>query len=177
MSFVIFFSSLLEGVVDELDLLLTAGRLSPYSHQVIGEAHSEQLARSSLDALRVAQKMMVSVPEFHTTNLFSPMGERPVAVRGRDSGAGYKAIIVLYMGGGADTFNRASPPQPPNASRSIHACSVFSSVYRCTTCHTRKHALCRIHRNVLLSIAMPLCHIRKPSNFLPSNLEISRPFL
>ncbi|KAL3921691.1 MAG: hypothetical protein SGPRY_004816 [Prymnesium sp.] len=52
---------------------------------------------------------MVSVPEFHTTNLFSPMGERPVAVRGRDSGAGYKAIIVLYMGGGADTFNLLTP--------------------------------------------------------------------
>lgn len=64
------------------------------------------MATSATAALKVAEKLIVTSAEFHTTNRYLLMEERPVVKPTKASRHhGYKAIVVLYMGGGADTFN------------------------------------------------------------------------
>jgi len=96
--------------IDQLDLLLTSGRLTPESREVVEAAYMSEIHVSAPAALRMAQKIIVSLPEFHTTNLYVSMGEREDKALGSGSAGGsYKAIIVLYMGGGADTYNLLTP--------------------------------------------------------------------
>lgn len=86
---------------------MTSGRLTPESREVVEAAYMSEIHVSAPAALRMAQKIIVSLPEFHTTNLYVSMGEREDKALGSGSAGGsYKAIIVLYMGGGADTYNR-----------------------------------------------------------------------
>lgn len=95
------------GTIDELDLLLTSGRLAAESRDIILSAYQETMATSASNALSLAQKLIVSSAEFHSSNRFLLMDERaPKPSTAGASHYGYKAVIVLYMGGGADTFNR-----------------------------------------------------------------------
>ena len=70
--------------------------------------------RSGGDAaagLRVAQQLLIASPQFHV--LGDDAAPRntprapPEAVSGR--GRGYKALVVLYLNGGADSFNMLVP--------------------------------------------------------------------
>eukprot|EP00567_Pseudictyota_dubia_P014397 CAMPEP_0197445160 /NCGR_PEP_ID=MMETSP1175-20131217/10449_1 /TAXON_ID=1003142 /ORGANISM="Triceratium dubium, Strain CCMP147" /LENGTH=182 /DNA_ID=CAMNT_0042976071 /DNA_START=1 /DNA_END=546 /DNA_ORIENTATION=- len=56
-----------DTVVDEMATLMTAGRLSEQSRQIIKEAYNS-VSSDSAAAIRVAQQLIVSSPEFHTTN-------------------------------------------------------------------------------------------------------------
>ena len=86
------------AVVDELSLLLTSGRLSSDS-------------RRPDIALKIAQELIASTPEFHSTSLTTLVNEnRPPTPRPPPAeDAGYKAIVHLYLFGGADTFNLLVP--------------------------------------------------------------------
>ena len=55
------------AVVDELDVLLTGGRLSPNARRVIVDAHAAQA--SADDALQRALELFVATAEFHVTNI------------------------------------------------------------------------------------------------------------
>eukprot|EP00051_Salpingoeca_urceolata_P032686 m.16891 g.16891 ORF g.16891 m.16891 type:complete len:2374 (-) comp5352_c0_seq1:24-7145(-) len=113
------------AVIDELSLLLTQDRLTQHSRAVIADAYDKTMleTNSSTEALKKAQKLMLSVPEFHA----SSAGEINDVQRDRSSGGGsasgnasdaggtgdgrrpFKAIVVMMLSGGADSFNMLIP--------------------------------------------------------------------
>ena len=98
-------------VVDELDLLLTGGRLNSHSKGVVAARYTEILQRSSsLTALRAAEELFLFTPEFHSTNMNTRREvPRAIAPETPSQGRGYKAIVYLYLNGGADTYNLLVP--------------------------------------------------------------------
>ncbi len=97
-----------DTIVSELATLLTSGRLSAANKQVIKEAYSSMPDNAA--ALRVAQQLIVSSPEFHTTNTVQMNGEsRTILTSPEPSGVPYKALIFVMLNGGADSFNMLIP--------------------------------------------------------------------
>ena len=95
-------------VVDELSLLLTGGRLNSESRSIIASAY--QSAGNSVDGLRIAQKLMVSTPEYQSTNVFYSQSERRADVEfPPPSEKRYKAVLFLKFDGGMDSFNMLVP--------------------------------------------------------------------
>jgi len=111
-----------ETVVDELALLLTAGRLSPGSRRIVREAYDvEFIAANAASALRLAQKLVISTPEYHSTNTVKrkeqlrPDPEIPVPSQNE-----YKAIIILNLNGGMDGFNMLVPHSDCNTDQDVY---------------------------------------------------------
>lgn len=105
-------STLAGGLIDELDLLLTGGRLSEHTRIVVRAAYDAKLAATSdtADAMRVAQALIVASAEFHTTNAnVASSIPRVPRVEQPSQGRLYKAVIVLFLGGGVDSFNMLVP--------------------------------------------------------------------
>ena len=71
-------------------------------------------------ALKHLLKLFIMAPEFHTTNrhVATPT-VRPVATGAKPTGRQYKAVVVLFLEGGADSFNIVIPhsgcKKPPAA--------------------------------------------------------------
>lgn len=87
-------SSDVGSVVDELSLLLTAGRLNSLSRDLIIEAYIN--APNEEDALKVAQNLITATPEFHSTNLIRSLTEeRPEIEVPEPSNNRYKAVSFL----------------------------------------------------------------------------------
>jgi len=102
------------AIVDELGLLLTAGRLNPATKDVIVRAYEEALgAAGTAGALKVAQELFAASAEFHVsaTNGLTPTSRPPRADvgNGEVGDRGYKAIVVLFMFGGCDSYNVLVP--------------------------------------------------------------------
>jgi uncharacterized protein (DUF1501 family) len=108
-------SPLLNGnrsaIMEEVSLLLTAGRLSPQSLRVLEDSYSRTLASSDSDtALRHVLKLMMASSDFHATNLNMGKGvTRKAAPIQSSLGRPYKALVVLFLEGGADTDNLLVP--------------------------------------------------------------------
>ena len=95
-------------VVERLSTLLTAGRLQDNSKVIIAEAFDN--AGSVQDGLRIAQQLLMTTAEFHTTNLVkSTNEEREPASFPKQTGKPYKAIIYLMLNGGCDSYNMLTP--------------------------------------------------------------------
>lgn len=96
------------SIVDELALILTGGRLHDAAKNVIISAYDSAPAD---DKLKVAQKLIISTPEFHSNSgIFdSQATTRPDVVMPPSSGEPYKAIVFLNLDGGADSFNMLVP--------------------------------------------------------------------
>ena len=88
--------------VDELDLLLTGGRLGATSRAAVSQALGGGLKR--------ALKVLLAAPEFHATGL--PL-DTPVMREVPEEKASlkrpYKAVVVLMLQGGANSFNFIAP--------------------------------------------------------------------
>ena len=96
------------SVVDELSLLLTAGRLNQESRAIIADAYSS--AGNNADGLRLAQKLMISTPEYQSTNILDIKPDtRPEVEFPPPSTKRYKAILYLKVNGGMDSFNMLVP--------------------------------------------------------------------
>ena len=98
-----------DAVVSKLSTLLTSGRLSAENKQVIIDAYNEKLPDADA-ALRLAQQLILTSPEFHSTNTVKLSGN----VRGQPelpepSGVPYKAIVYVMFGGGCDSYNMLVP--------------------------------------------------------------------
>lgn len=94
--------------VQEIADLLTSGRLSA---EAITEIATKVDTEASLDTkIRLAQQIIATAPEFHTTNLANrngnPRSPTPIQERSSDP---YKAIVVLHLSGGFDSFNVLMP--------------------------------------------------------------------
>jgi hypothetical protein len=102
-----------EAVVNELATLLTSGRLSAASRKVIEGAYLAKLSdpAGGVDAaLRLAQQLIVTTPEFQTTNTVKLSGEeRSSPPPPQSSGAPYKAIVYIMFAGGCDSYNMLVP--------------------------------------------------------------------
>lgn len=90
----------------ELDLLLTGGRL---------ENKGAVQAAYQRDGWKDAQKAMVLTPEFNTMGHPMSGGVRPPSPPPSQSGGGsdYKAVIMLFLKGGMDSFQMLVPLNCP----------------------------------------------------------------
>lgn len=94
--------------IDELALLLTGGRLHDEARSVIAEAYNSEGGGSR--GLKIAQKMMAIVPEFHSTNVVSAnVITRPDFEIPQPSSKEYKAVVFLNLRGGCDSHNMLVP--------------------------------------------------------------------
>jgi len=113
-------------VVDELDLLLTSGRLSEAVKSKIRAAYdakytapsstSRRRSPGSLGssgasaALKIAQQMVMFTGEFHSSaESVITTTPRPPAAIPASLGRPYKAVIVLFLNGGIDSYNLLVP--------------------------------------------------------------------
>jgi uncharacterized protein (DUF1501 family) len=99
-------------VVDELALLLTANRLNDSTRTVLIREYNLVLnqTNNSTMALRHLIKLFLNSLEYHTNgfNLLSgsPRPARPTVPSQRRK---FKAIVIVFEGGGSDSFNRIVP--------------------------------------------------------------------
>ncbi|KAL3923785.1 MAG: hypothetical protein SGILL_001448 [Bacillariaceae sp.] len=111
-------------VVDDLATLLTAGRLSQSSRNVIAAAFDETLDSLAtieetvrptpegafFEAVVNAQQLIAVSPEFHTTNIPSRTGSSRTLEAPRDAPTEpYKSVVLLFLAGGADSYNMIAP--------------------------------------------------------------------
>ena len=99
------------AVVSELDLLLTGGRLNTHAHSLIAADYRAKLSTSTAaEALQAAQELFLFTAEFHTTNLLNRRNlPRPDIPDIPSQGRAYKAIVYIFLDGGADTYNLLVP--------------------------------------------------------------------
>ncbi|CAE7202317.1 unnamed protein product [Symbiodinium natans] len=92
------------GILEELNLLLTGGRLTNHSQQVAEAAFQKE-------GVQAMQEAIVLAPEFNALGDPKPQGPRSSSATTATPHvpASYKALINLYLGGGADTFNLVVP--------------------------------------------------------------------
>lgn len=113
-----------EDVVGTLATLLTADRISPTNRALIVDAYRESsIAGGTNEALKVAQSLLVSIPEFHTYNSVRTNGQvrQPSPRPEKNPNYGYKAIVSINLFGGADTMSMIVPhPQMPTCAP-LHA--------------------------------------------------------
>lgn len=100
-----------EQVIDDLDLVLTAGRLNrTLRTYFLQEYNAEMTAKTPMDAMKLALKMFISTAEFHMTNANILSGKtRTSTATVQSQGRQYKAIVVLFLNGGFDSYNLVVP--------------------------------------------------------------------
>ena len=97
-----------DKVVDRLATLLTAGRLSTEGKSIIVVAFNN--AGSAEDDLRVAQQLILTTAEFHTTDIVKNSDIiRDSATFPQSTGKPYRAVIYMMLNGGCDRFNMLAP--------------------------------------------------------------------
>eukprot|EP00931_Biecheleriopsis_adriatica_P030525 TRINITY_DN1799_c0_g1_i2.p1 TRINITY_DN1799_c0_g1~~TRINITY_DN1799_c0_g1_i2.p1 ORF type:complete len:1902 (+),score=314.24 TRINITY_DN1799_c0_g1_i2:62-5767(+) len=97
--------------LEELDVLLTGGRLTSNSEKVLQSVYA---AAAEGDALQDAQLALVLMPEFHTMGPPLPLPNEPRAVEqivDHPETKPYRATVMLFFFGGADTFNMLVPQE------------------------------------------------------------------
>ena len=95
-------------MVDELALLFTAGRMSKESRDIVKLTYEQTTGASK--KLRMAIKLMLMSPDFHTTGLFKPINEaRPEPKQPDPPTNPYKALVYVNLDGGLDSFNTLVP--------------------------------------------------------------------
>jgi len=108
-----------EAAVNKLSTLLTSGRLSDSNKEIIKKAYKETLPDVDA-ALRMAQQLLLTSPEFHSTNIVKMSGEsRAEPELPQPSGSPYKAIVYVMFGGGCDSYNMLVP----------HTCTGIKDMY------------------------------------------------
>merc|ERR1740129_1796215 len=101
-----------ERTLAELDVLLTGGRLTNATKAVVRKTFEQ--APEAL-RLEVAQQAIVMSAEFNTLGRPMPQGQDRVVQPkvSVPSGRPYKAVVMLFLAGGADTFNMLVPKECP----------------------------------------------------------------
>ena len=95
-------------IVDELATLLTAGRLSLEHRDIIRGAYDKAL--SATDGLKIAQELILTSSEFHTTNVVKSVDKiRPKVTFPPPSNRPYRAVVYMMFSGGCDSFNMLAP--------------------------------------------------------------------
>ncbi len=98
-------------VVEDMSLLLLGGRLNSHTKSILVDAYNQELSSNGAEnALKVLQKLIISTPEFHSTNVFESIdATRTEPPQPQPSNTSYKAIVYLNLEGGLDSFNVLVP--------------------------------------------------------------------
>jgi len=98
--------------LEELDVLLTGGRLTPVAKEVVQSAYEQA---PKWEKLQAAQQAIVMTAEFNTLGSPLPQEGPRVSNPGSQKPAQkpYKAAVMLFLSGGADTFNMLVPQDCP----------------------------------------------------------------
>jgi hypothetical protein len=100
-----------DTIINELGLLLTSDRLTEENRAII-RAHVEKEMNNGdvSKAVRVAQELILSTPEFHATNIVRKQDNiRETLGYAEAPKSSYKVVVVLMMVGGLDSFNLLLP--------------------------------------------------------------------
>jgi uncharacterized protein (DUF1501 family)/uncharacterized protein (DUF1800 family) len=98
-------------IVSDLDLILTTGRMNTGVRDYIISQYNAALAASGpAVALKTAIKLAITSPDFqsNTYNSLSAI-PRPPNTNPPSGGRKFKAIVVVFLTGGADSFNMLVP--------------------------------------------------------------------
>lgn len=108
-----------DAILDELSLLLTAGRLGEKSHAIIKPAVEQAFNSGDVaKAVRIAQQLISASPEFHSTGIARQEGAGTArAIEGYPplpaSADDYKAVVIIMLVGGEcireDSFRSTRP--------------------------------------------------------------------
>jgi len=110
-----------EDVIDELATLITSGRLSDENREIILSAYNSIYnttnstntteEETAATALRIAQQLIITTPEFHATSLVRKTGNarQPSTSQIQSNGESYKAIVYVMLFGGMDSLYMLSP--------------------------------------------------------------------
>ena len=100
-----------QEIVSQLSLVLTADRLHPTSRNLfVREYTAVAQSSSAANAMKRLLKLFALSADFHVTNSniqFNTLRPAPTTITG--SGRRYKAIVVVFEAGGADSFNMVVP--------------------------------------------------------------------
>ena len=99
-------------IVDELAMLLTAGRLSDSSRALIEESYNTAITagKGSLEAMLNVQQLIATTPEFHANGLTSKTGApRSEPAQKIPTNKPYKAVVYVMLSGGYDSYNLLVP--------------------------------------------------------------------
>lgn len=119
------------ALIDELDLLLTGGRASEHTKRFIESAYAAELQQPAVsiggrsveeEALWRAQELFVASAEFHATNSPATLAgsTRPAPSGVGASGRPYKAVVVLFLNGGIDSYNVIVPHSQCSGPTDLH---------------------------------------------------------
>jgi uncharacterized protein (DUF1501 family) len=98
--------------IDDLATMLTAGRLSDGNKDALTTAYNYFVKNhDSETADRVLLELMLSTPEFHTSNSIHGKSSSPriSSATPEKSSEPYKAIVFINLEGGVDSFNILTP--------------------------------------------------------------------
>eukprot|EP00945_MAST-04E_sp_MAST-4E-sp1_P002536 g2536.t1 len=108
-----------DAVINQIDLLLTSGRLNQNDWSALKAVYTKE--SNAEDALKEALRLLILTSEFHTTvlNRLKPTARsvpQPTVSQGRQ----YKAIVVLFLAGAADSFNMIVPHSECGGTHDLH---------------------------------------------------------
>ena len=133
-----------DNTLAELDLLLTGSRINPDNMAILQE-HFDQI-ENVVEASHYAKLLIVGTAEFHTESSNALTSEpRPIPAPPQSQGRAYKAVVILYLGGGADTHNMLVP---------LSECSAEAGDLYAQYAEVRTSAAVATHR--LLPISVPV---------------------
>ena len=96
------------AVVDALSTLLTAGRLGNQSKAIIAKAFDDE--QSAEDGLRMAQQLILTTAEFHTTDFVQATAKPRDGIKFPEpSTKPYRAVVYVMFEGGCDSYNMLTP--------------------------------------------------------------------
>lgn len=98
-------------VADRLDILFTAGRMTPETKALVIRMYDEQSrARNAQVAFQRSLELVLASSEYHTNTVRMPAaGVVPALPFIKGRGRQHKTIIVMFQHGGADSFNLLVP--------------------------------------------------------------------
>lgn len=100
-----------DDILDDLSMLLTSGRLTPKNRAVIKSVVEPEFTQGNVaKSIRMAQQLLFATPEFHSTSVTRNLNEvRELSGYTHPPAAPYKAVVLLMMLGGADSWNLLVP--------------------------------------------------------------------
>ncbi|GBG30981.1 Hypothetical Protein FCC1311_072022 [Hondaea fermentalgiana] len=100
------------AVVDEMDNLLTGGRLGAQERAIIEEEYTVQRKNGLDRGVRFAQQLFLGTPQFHTLGRTTYASKQRVVTKlpsGDNGSKPYKAVVFVDLSGGADSYNFLVP--------------------------------------------------------------------
>lgn len=100
-----------DDILEELNVILTAGRLSTSNKALIKTVMEQYFSSGDVGkAVRIAQQLIFSSPEYHVTSVPRVFDtSRQITGYEQAPATPYKALVVFVMSGGCDSFNLLVP--------------------------------------------------------------------